>query len=214
VEYAVKGVKGANMLHWVEAYGIIDNDARTHEEIEQSKKRGVYAIPAFSVESIYYDPEIQRLVGERHAELLNEDASENLHKAKEAALKAIEHQKEHLCASVVERLVRKKLFDQLPRRKDIKDGKLVEVSIGVDNLFKTEINKLQKAIDDENLKDIITRYPVRDSGALDAIAKKLEFQGRKQYEKAVIKLLMDDTEALEYVRSIFGDLAEKIQNTD
>lgn len=61
-----------------------------------------------------------------------------------------------------------------------------------------------------NLEEIISRYPIRETPALDKIAKELGFQSREQYEGAVQKLLMDDNEALTFVRSLFGTLEADI----
>jgi hypothetical protein len=51
---------------------------------------------------------------------------------------------------------------------------------------------------------------VRETPALDTIARKLGFQDRDQYEGAVRKLLMDEADALTFVRSLFGTLARDI----
>jgi len=40
--------------------------------------------------------------------------------------------------------------------------------------------------------------------------KQLGFQGREQYEGAARKLLIEDNEALKFVRSLFGRLASDI----
>ena len=66
VEHAVDGVRGARDLHWLHAFGIVDNDGRSQGDIDQLKGRGIYALSVFSVESVYYEPEIQRRVAERH----------------------------------------------------------------------------------------------------------------------------------------------------
>lgn len=44
------------------------------------------------------------------------------------------------------------------------------------------------------------------------ISKQLGFTGRDQYESAVKKLLIDDEEALKFVRSLFGTLIDDINN--
>jgi hypothetical protein len=62
------------------------------------------------------------------------------------------------------------------------------------------------------LAEIISRYPADETPALDKIAKELGFQNREQYEGAVRKLLMDDNEALTFVKSLFGTLASDINN--
>ena len=51
---------------------------------------------------------------------------------------------------------------------------------------------------------------IRETPALARIAVKLGFQGCEQYEGAVRKLLMDDKEALTFVRSLFGTLESDI----
>jgi hypothetical protein len=55
---------------------------------------------------------------------------------------------------------------------------------------------------------------VRETAALAKIADKLGFQGRDQYEGAVLKLLMDDAEALDFVKSLFGTLEADISKSN
>lgn len=89
VEHATSGIRDATGLHWLEAFGIVDNDSRALEDLDRLKEKGVYAISAFSVESIYYHPEIQRRVAERHVAVVGGNASERLSDAKLAVLEAI-----------------------------------------------------------------------------------------------------------------------------
>jgi hypothetical protein len=48
--------------------------------------------------------------------------------------------------------------------------------------------------------------------ALKAIATNLGFQGTEQYEQAILKLLMDDADALLFVKKIFGPLAQSVES--
>jgi len=48
------------------------------------------------------------------------------------------------------------------------------------------------------------RYPIRESSALDVIAKALNFANRAQYEMAVRNLLSRDIEAVKRVRTLLG----------
>ena len=73
-----------------------------------------------------------------------------------------------------------------------------------------ESRTLDEAIKTGNLEKIIARYPIRETAALTRIANKLGFQDRNQYEGAVRKLIMDDNEALKFVRNLFGRLASDI----
>jgi hypothetical protein len=57
---------------------------------------------------------------------------------------------------------------------------------------------------------ILQRYPVRESKALDAIAKAIGFADRGQYEAAVRKLLVDDEAAVKAVRVLLGNLPPEL----
>jgi hypothetical protein len=89
VEYAVAGVRGSQDLHWLRAFGVVDSDGRLPDEVGRLKERGVYALSVFSVESIYYNPGVQRQVAERHAAVTGEDGPTRVAKAKAAALAAV-----------------------------------------------------------------------------------------------------------------------------
>lgn len=67
VEHTVTGIRTSDNLHWLNAWGIVDNDHRTMADIEKLKAIGIYALDYFSVESIYFHPEIQKKVALRQA---------------------------------------------------------------------------------------------------------------------------------------------------
>src|SRR5204863_4183036 len=51
VEQTVRGIRGAENLHWLRVFGIVDSAGRSKEEIDTLKVDGVYAVPAYSVEA-------------------------------------------------------------------------------------------------------------------------------------------------------------------
>ena len=53
---------------------------------------------------------------------------------------------------------------------------------------------------------IVTRCPIRETPARDAIARALGFQDRWQYVEAVLQLLRGDGDAVAQVRAFFGTL--------
>ena len=211
VENAVRGIRGAGEFHWVQAFGIIDSDARKQDEIAQLKSYGVHAIAVFSVESIYYHPDIQRRVATRHANSIGGNAETHLAEAKAAALSAISPHIQRLSERIAEKTVREKVFGQLPRREDIVAGTAINLTIDVASVVGDERARLQQLVSSEDILAIVTRYPVRETPALVEISRKLGFQNQKQYEGAVLKLLTDDGEALGFARSLFGTLANDIQ---
>lgn len=210
VEHAVFGIREADALHWLHAFGIVDSDSRAQEDIDRLKAKGVYAVSVFSVESIYYHPEIQRYVVERHAAVTGENASVRFDNAKRAALAAIIPHVQRLSERVSEKALREEFFSYTPGKAEIIAAAPINVSIDVAKAVTEERNRLQTAINNGDFLDIVTRYPIRETSALAEIAGKLGFRGREQYEGAVLKLLVDDDKALMFVKSLFGTLGTDI----
>lgn len=211
VEHAVCSIRDSGDLHWLHAFGIVDNDRRMESDINRLKEKGIYALSVFSVESIYYHSCVQYLVAQRHAVVTGDDASSRLVNAKTAAIEAIKPHVQRLSERTAEKALREEVFRHLPRREEIASGKPISVYIDVVSVVTLERERLQNSLDTENLTDIISQYPIRETPALDRIAKELGFQSRDQYEGAVRKLLMDDHEALAFVKSFFGTLESDIE---
>jgi ABC-type lipoprotein export system ATPase subunit len=211
VEHAVCSIRDSDDFHWLHAFGIIDNDRRTEADINRLKGKGIYALSVFSVESIYYHPCIQCLVAQRHAAVTGDDASTRLANAKTAAIDAIKPHIQRLSERTAEKAIREEIFRHLPTRAEIAAGAPKNIYIDVARLVTEERERLQDAVNAGNLAEIISQYPVHETPALDKIAKALGFQNREQYEGAVRKLLMDDNEAVTFVKSLFGTLESNIE---
>src|SRR5574343_1165040 len=50
VERAVDGIRGTENIHWISAFGLIDSDDRTQEQIQGLFTKGIAAVPFYSVE--------------------------------------------------------------------------------------------------------------------------------------------------------------------
>lgn len=166
-----------------------------------------------SVESIYYHPNVQSRVAERYASVTGEAASVRIADAKNAAIGTIRSHIQRLSERTAEKTSRDLFFKHVPGKKEIVAGIPIGVSLDVAAIVMEERERLENWLDTDNLVEIIARYPIRETSALTEIARKLGFQDRKQYEGAVRKLLMDDTEALEFVRSLFGTLGTDLYSS-
>ncbi|MHB1938522.1 MAG: AAA family ATPase [Acidobacteriaceae bacterium] len=212
VEHAVSGIRGASDLHWLHAFGVVDNDRRTPDDIARLKDKGIYALSVYAVESIYYHPELQRRVAERQAVVTGDDVEGRLAAARDAAIAAIGPHVQRLSLRAAEKTLRNELDRRWPKQQDIAAGKPIEITIDVAAVVSAERNALNDAIDAKELAQIVSRYPVRETPALTEIARKLGFQGREQYESAVRKLLIDDGAARAFVKSLFGTLDPDMAN--
>ena len=213
VEHAVSSIRNSDDLHWLNAFGLIDNDRRPQPEIDELKNDGVYATSVYSVEGVYYHPGIQVRVAERHARSTGDDFNSRVTLARLAAIAAIAPHVQRLSGRVAEKRVREEFLSRIPNKDQITAAAPVSFSIDVPKIVGEERALLQKALDEGDLATLVSRYPVRETPALSEIARNLGFQNRDQYEGAVRKLLMDEADALTFVRSLFGALTADIASS-
>jgi hypothetical protein len=206
VELAVVGIRSGEGMHWLRAFGIVDSDGRSADDVGRLQSNGIYALSVHSVESIYYLPPVQRRVATRHAAVVGEDPTAMLGRANSAVLEAASHNANRLAERVAERAVREAVFQKLPRKEDVASRTPVNIVIDVAQLVEAEGARLQAAVASKDVGAIISRYPMRETAALQGVARALGFQSRTQYEAAVLKMLLDDPDGLAEVRAIFGPL--------
>jgi hypothetical protein len=206
VKSAVGGIRGAPDLHWVHAFGIVDNDRRTAGDIAELQASGVYALPVYMVESVYYHPDILRRVAERQCGVTGEDAVAKLAAAKTAALLAAAPHAPRMSSRAIEKRISDQIGSRHPTQAQIATGAPVSIVIDVAAELVAEQKAFQALLANHDLEGIICRYPLRDTPVLAQIAVDLGFQDRSQYENAVRKLLLDDEIALAFVRGLFGTL--------
>jgi ABC-type cobalamin/Fe3+-siderophores transport system ATPase subunit len=176
VEYTVYAIRGAENLHWLRVFGIIDSDGRPQQEISELKHDGIYAVPAYSVEALYYHPEIQRRVAQRHSAVIGGDVEERITNAKQQALAAIDEHAVRMSQKVAEKTIRGEVFKQLPGKQEIEEGKAINIDIDTAAHVGAEQTRLTEAVAVNYLAGLIARYPVRETPALTRIAEQLGFQ--------------------------------------
>lgn len=209
VEKSVEGIKGTESLHWVNAYGFIDADDRTEEQIETLLKKNVVALDCYSVESLYYNLEIVKKIAKRYADVSGIDEQTLYEKATSEIIKNILPHKERLCSKLCEKQLRVKVFSLLPNNKEIAQRTDFNVNINVKDALEAEEKLFDKLIKDNNLIGLINRYPVRETPVLNGIVSGLGLD-RERYESAVRKLIIDDNETLEFYRGLLNKLSTLI----
>ncbi len=210
VENAVSGIKGADELHWVKPFGLVDNDSSDPERIADLLAKGVIPLNVYSVESIYYHPEVQKLAGEKLAEVLGDDLKEKLMKANNDAIRAIRDNVTHLSTRIAEKSARAQVFALLPKKGEVATGGKRTAEIDFTKCAEDEAARIRALVSASDFVGILQRYPIRESAALDAIAKALNFANRAQYEAAVRNLMVHDAEAVKLVRGLLGSLPAEL----
>ena len=207
--HSVKGLRGAQHIAWVEAFGIVDRDNRSDDEVAALREDRVYALPWYSVESIYYHPRLQERIAQPRSQFLGSDSEAELQAAQECALAKVRQHVDRIAKKRASALARGQVQQSIPAEVD-PDSPLVLPSIDVPALRDEARLSLKGALDGDDLATIVERYPIRETGALTAIARGLGFKSCAEYEQAVRKLLVDHEESLEWVRSLFDPLTVDI----
>lgn len=211
VEHAVRGLRESEEMHWLHVWGIVDNDRRSTEELARLRNLGVHPLSHFSVESIYYHPEMIRRVAARQAEVTGDDPNTLYRRTVRDAVQEFQKQRDPLVLDVVERLIRQRIFTQLPTKSDIQTKDSVEVNVSVAAVRAAEAKAFDALIANDNLDGLLKRYSPRRSGSLARIAKGIGLS-KSKYTSAVRKVLQEDADARAYCRGFFGELADEIDS--
>ena len=209
VEHAVRGLRGAEGMHWVSAWGIVDGDQRPADDITRLKALGVFALTHFSVESLYFHPRMILLVAKRKASMTGGNAETLSDNAIQAAIAAAVAQRDHLILKSVERLVHRKIFDTLPSREDVKTKPEIVIRVDVNALRSDEEQRFTELAGANDYDGLLQRYPLRESQAFARIVGSIGIS-RSDYEATVRKVLQEEIDALYFLRGLFGGLPTEV----
>jgi hypothetical protein len=210
VEKAVLGISSTQSLNWVKASGLIDADDRVKTEIQALETKNIFALPYYSIESLYYSNAMIGKIAERQAFVRGINVDDLISEAQNAIITAISPHKDRMCARVCERKIGAKL--KAPTWKDIQSGGVFTHEITLDTVLSEEKAHFDSLITAKDTEKLVGRYPVRQTEALTEVAKKLKFETREDYEGAVIKLLCDNQELRAQIRTSLGNLTTAIQS--
>lgn len=212
VERAVAGLLATKDIHHAEAVGMVDGDNMSPEQISGFQAKNIYPLPVYSVESLYYAEEVILAVAGRQAETFGTAPEALVAEARAEAVKTLipEDTISHLASKVAERAFRDALLQNMPQRSDLIAGTAGAVSVTVPSTFPAEVARLRDLRDNHDVAGIVSRYPVRESGFLNALARGLKFPDRTHYEKAALRLLSVDENLRVALRAKLGALAQRL----
>lgn len=211
VEHAVAGARGAESFHWLDVFGIVDGDGFTSDQVQVKRSNGVYALPFYSIEAIYFHPTIIRGVAERQSGVSGGNASELAETALAAGVNAIKDETERLSLKTAKKSIRKLIIDQIPNDNDLLRGQPLTIQNDALAILEKQKSELDDAVARGDWEAILPRCAVRESSALGDIATALGFPNIQAYEKAVRHLLTTDEKILSFLRSLFEDLSEQLE---
>lgn len=206
VQRAVAGLRSSSSLHWIEAYGIVDGDNRTDEDIQELRDAGVFSLPTNAVESLYYHPTVIQMVAKNLSAVTGLDSDAVIDKVRKGMLRQFKKKRDELCAAVVEQRLREKVLASLPKRSDIDAGEWAPPTINISASMEEVLARFDRLIEAEQLDELVMRFKVRRSGIPAVVAAALENKGPKPFERAVRKQLQQDNKLLKFVRTLVEPL--------
>ena len=213
VEKAVKGMRGSQNLHHVEAFGLIDRDNRDEEKVKQLAEDEVFALDVYSVESLYYCSDAIATVARRQAESLRCNADQMIESATQKALNILKQDDlaERMAAWRCEGLVRDAILHQIPDWECIQANATFDISVA--SPYQAELIRFKKLVADRKLDELVARYPLSKSSVLSAIAEALKLTGKDTYEQTLLSRIQDDEALAEKLRKRIEPLARRLDIT-
>ena len=206
---AVKGLRKSSVNHWVEAYGIIDGDGRSESDSEELENDGIFTLPTYSIESLFYGTEARRTIATNKAKELGEDTDSLLRQTTRSALEILSDHAERLAARKCCHRIQKLAIRQIPDWKYICENQNEKIDISISSPLAEEKDRFQNLLKNRDLDSLIALYPVRESSAFNSIANTLRYQSCNDYEAAVIECAKND----EQFRQALKDALPAIGNS-
>ena len=210
VEQAVAGSRAAETLHWLRAYGIVDGDGLDANRIADRRQRGVYVLPFYSAEAVYFHPAVIARVASRQSSVLGTDGDALVSAATAAGVAAVREHTGRLSDKAAKKAVRRAVLEQIPNDDELLAGEDLRIENHAGTIRALRKRELDAAVCRSDWETILRLCPVRESAALDRISTALRFATRSDYLAAVRHLLGEDADALRDVRALFGDLPAAI----
>lgn len=210
---AVEGLRSTEHLHRVKAFGLIDHDGMSNEQVLQFQQKGVYPLPVFSVESLYYSDIVLRAVASKHAETIGGSAEELLLKVRSNGVIALSTKgtAEQLASKIARRRLRDKLVSAIPTQEEVRNNGVEPLTVSLVSTYPAELECFNKLLSDQDLEGLIARYPVRESPLLNSIAKSLGLLNSGEYEKAALTRIASDENLRRQLRELLGKLANDLR---
>lgn len=209
VRRAVVGLRDVEATHHARAFGLVDNDGMDDDFREELAREGVFSLPVFAVESLYYAPQVIAAVAKRQGETFGTDADALVANARARALSTLRQdgKVEYLASRVAERQMRDKFLGSMPSRQQMvsADNGLLQVSLA--SPYPPTRERLYSLLQTDDLDAIVAGFPIRSSGVLREISSSLLFQNEALYESAALAEIQRNLALAETLRSMLGNLA-------
>ena len=168
----------------------------------------VFALEVYSVESLYYCSEAIAAIAKWQSDSLAQDADEMFESAIEAALDTLrgDDLAARMAARRTERMVRNRIWNNLPTWKDLKGKTQFDFQMKIDTAYSDELARFETLLSSGELDELVARFPLRESGAFPAICRSLELS-MHIYRQMLIARVRESESLAQKLRKRVGPLS-------
>ena len=212
---AVRVLRKTQAHHRIEAFGLIDRDNRTEENVAELEDDGIFALDVYSVEGLYFCSEVIEAVARQQAEILDGRDVDQLIKV------AVDEAFEIICSN------EDKLGERMARyRRDrrillnLADGESMEgkteesACMSINRVYHEALSEYHSAVTSKNLNTLVARYPLKRSRVFKVITTALECPDQDVYRSMVIALVKKEAELKACLKRKLGGLSEILDEVE
>ena len=218
VQKAVAGLRKVQVHHDVEAFGLIDRDNMTSDEVEALSKNSVYALNVCAAEALYYCSDSIAAVAKKQAETHGEEPNAMAEIALQKAFLALREEPsitEEMAMRRCERRMHSTVLSQIPEGKKILSEGRPEITLQVDcSPYFTELDCFKGLVAERNWDNwnaLIASYPLHQSKVFPRIAFALKFAKKRDYERAVYAQARQNRSLAHNLKRRIGKLSERLE---
>ena len=209
VEQAVVGIRNTEDLHWVHAFGLIDSDDRTTDQINKLAAKFIATTGSYSVESLYYNPFVIKKVTEKLCLSTGENPLALIDSANAKIIKHFTTQKPRLCARLVEKQVKDQIMLSAPNHQKIATRTPIDLHFDISAILSAEEARFDTMLQGVDITGLIARYPIRETQVINGILAGLRMD-KVRYQNLVRKLIVDDPAVKTFFRDLLTPLTDLI----
>lgn len=221
VRKVVNGLRKIQKCHDVQAFGLIDKDDRTPEDIAELSQDYVFVLDVCAVEALYYCSASIIAVAKRQAETLDNNLDAMIGEALHQAFLALEEESslaEEIAGRLCERKVRRAVLSQVPPYREMHDKRDLEIKVSVDHsLYSTELSRFNEYVARKawnSWDDLISRYPLHKSSVFPRIVRELKIPNKGYYEEAVRAQVKRNSALAKHLKQRIGEFSKQLDQPE
>lgn len=186
---SLRGIRGNPSLHAIEAFGLVDRDYKTEEEIKAISKEGLFVLNFAEVENLLLIPELIKAIAKNQA---NNEETE-FQKVKQFVLEELKRDFDRVVSYRTSLIINFQLnaFDTKKIGEANINAAISDLisKIDVTKIFKENHDLYKKILEDGNYEDALKFY--NNKGLLARVSTLLGL-GNGQYTQLILRLLNID----------------------